>query len=56
LFSYAFFWEGYTGLTITSLCIVTLFVAMQMTGKTDWTVAFAKGGAKSSGIPPPKIT
>lgn len=32
-FSYAFFLEGYTCLTITVLCIVTLFVMMQLTGK-----------------------
>jgi len=36
LFSYAFFLEGYTGLTITVLSIVTLFIVMQATGKIDW--------------------
>jgi inner membrane protein involved in colicin E2 resistance len=36
LFSYAFFLEGYTGLTITALSILTLFIVMQATGKIDW--------------------
>lgn len=36
LFSYAFFLEGYTGLAITALSIMTLFVVMQATGKIDW--------------------
>lgn len=36
LFSYTFFFEGFTGLVITVLCIVTLFVVMQFTGKVDW--------------------
>jgi len=31
-FSYAFFFKGFTGLAVTVGCIVTLFVAMQMTG------------------------
>jgi len=34
LFSYAFFFEGYTGLSITVGAIVTLFVVMQMTGRS----------------------
>ncbi len=36
LFSYSFFFEGYTGLTITIGAILTLFVLMQVTGRTDW--------------------
>jgi hypothetical protein len=36
LFSYTFFFKGFTGLAITILCIVTLFVVMQFTGKVDW--------------------
>lgn len=42
LFSYAFFFEGYTGLTITVLCVATLFVVMQFTGRTDWAGFFQK--------------
>jgi hypothetical protein len=41
LFSYAFFFEGYTGLSITVGAIVTLFVVMQMTGRIRWTEKFA---------------
>lgn len=40
LFSYAFFLEGYTGLTITICCILTLFVVMQVTAKIDWEKKF----------------
>jgi inner membrane protein involved in colicin E2 resistance len=43
LFSYAFFLEGYTGLAITTCCIITLFVVMQVTAKIDWEKQF-KGG------------
>ena len=42
LFSYTFFFKGYTGLTITIMCICTLFVMMQFTGKVDWEQVFAK--------------
>ena len=36
LFSYAFFFEGFTGLSITIGAIVTLFVVMQMTARINW--------------------
>jgi hypothetical protein len=36
LFSYAFFFQGYTGLTITIASIVTLAVMMQLTARIDW--------------------
>lgn len=39
-FSYAFFWEGYTGLAITICCIATLFVVMQFTARIDWEKQF----------------
>ena len=42
LFSYAFFFEGFTGLAITVGSIATLFVAMQLTGRIDWNRAFAQ--------------
>lgn len=38
-FSSAFFFEGYTGLTVTIGAIVTLFVVMQLTGRIDWHAA-----------------
>jgi hypothetical protein len=41
LFSYAFFFEGYTGLTVTVGAIVTLFVLMQVTARVNWTETFA---------------
>lgn len=41
LFSYAFFFEGYTGLTVTVGAILTLFLLMQATARVDWTRAFA---------------
>src|SRR5206468_1204680 len=36
LFSYAFFFKGFTGLTITIASIASLFVAMQATARIDW--------------------
>lgn len=41
LFSYALFNEGWSGLTITIGAIVTLFVAMQLTGRIRWSERFA---------------
>jgi len=41
LFSYTFFFEEYTGLAITVLCIATLFVVMQYTARVDWENTFA---------------
>lgn len=41
-FSYAFFFKGFTGLTVTVIAIITLFIVMQMTGKVDWNEKFAK--------------
>ena len=47
LFSYAFFFEGYTGLVITIGAILTLAIMMQLTAKVDWTEVFRKKEAKS---------
>lgn len=47
LFSYAFFFEGYTGLTVTIGAIVTLFVLMQATARVDWTRAFAHSAGEA---------
>jgi hypothetical protein len=41
LFSYAFFFQGITGLSITIGAILTLFVVMQMTGRIRWSEKFA---------------
>ena len=40
LFSYAFFFEGFTGLAITVGAILTLFVLMQMTARVSWDEVF----------------
>jgi inner membrane protein involved in colicin E2 resistance len=50
LFSYAFFFQGMTGLAITVGAVVTLFVMMQMTAAIPWDEVFAaperyRGGA-----------
>jgi hypothetical protein len=42
LFSVTFFWKGYTGLAVTVGAILTLFVVMQLTGRTDWERSFAR--------------
>jgi inner membrane protein involved in colicin E2 resistance len=42
LFSYTFFLQGYTGLAITILCIITLFIIMQITGRIDWSKQYSK--------------
>ena len=41
LFSYAFFFKGFTGLAITVGSVLTLFVAMQLTGRIRWSEVFA---------------
>ena len=48
LFSYAFFFEGFTGLAITIGAILTLFVVMQMTGRIRWEEKFARPAAATS--------
>jgi hypothetical protein len=40
LFSYAFFFKGFTGLAITIGSILTLFVVMQITGRIRWEEKF----------------
>ena len=42
LFSYAFFFEGYTGLTVTIGAVLTLFALMQLTARVDWGAVFAR--------------
>ncbi|HEX8850433.1 MAG TPA: inner membrane CreD family protein [Gemmatimonadaceae bacterium] len=55
LFSYAFFFEGYAGLTVTIGSIISLFVVMQMTGRVRWAELFAassgRPGARAGTIP-----
>ena len=51
LFSYAFFFEGYTGLSVTVGAIITLFVLMQMTARASWADVFTRmpGGSSAQG-------
>jgi hypothetical protein len=51
LFSYSFFFDGMTGLTITIGAIVTLAILMVVTAKVNWSEKFAKKPA----IVPPAI-
>lgn len=47
LFSYTFFFEGLTGLAITVLGIITLFIVMQLTGRLDWAQALNPDGGET---------
>lgn len=42
LFSYTFFFEEYTGLAVTVLAILTLFVVMQITARVNWQSLFSR--------------
>jgi len=50
LFSFAFFFKGYTGLAITIGAILTLFVVMQMTARVRWAEKF-RGAAGPPPLP-----
>jgi inner membrane protein involved in colicin E2 resistance len=52
LFSYSFFYPGYTGLSITIGAILTLFALMQITAKVDWAEKFGSPGAAPPPAPP----
>ncbi len=45
LFSYAHFFEGFTGLVVTIGSILTLFALMQLTGRIDWDDKFRPAAA-----------
>jgi len=49
LFSYAFFFKGFTGLAITIGAVLTLAVLMQVTGRIDWERSYTPktGGSDS---------
>ena len=51
LFSYAFFFQGMTGLAITIGAVLTLFVLMQMTARVSWDEVFAGPGRVRAGGP-----
>jgi inner membrane protein involved in colicin E2 resistance len=48
-FSYAFFFEGYTGVTVTVGAVLTLFLLMQATARVQWDSVF--GQRRDTGIP-----
>ena len=50
-FSYAFFWKGWTGLSIVLVAIVTLFVLMQATARVVWNEVFKRKAPPTT--PPP---
>jgi inner membrane protein involved in colicin E2 resistance len=52
-FSYAFFFEGFTGLAVTIGVISTLFVVMQMTAKINWSEKFQLASASVEEIDKP---
>jgi hypothetical protein len=52
-FSLAHFWKGYTGLTITVLAIITLFILMQATGRLRWSEVLARKSEAPKPPPPP---
>jgi hypothetical protein len=49
-FSYAFFFEGFTGLAVTIGSIITLFVVMQSTARIDWAQRFKLNGETSGAL------
>jgi inner membrane protein involved in colicin E2 resistance len=51
-FSYAFFFVGYTGLSIVIVAILTLLVIMMATGRVDWNTVFKKGASAPPSPPP----
>jgi inner membrane protein involved in colicin E2 resistance len=58
MFSYAFFFKGFTGLAVTVGSILTLFVVMQITGRVRWAEKFSahpdEGGGEDD--PPPDFS
>jgi inner membrane protein involved in colicin E2 resistance len=50
LFSYAFFFEGLTGLAITIGSILTLFAVMQLTGRVKWSERLSGAGRSGGNV------
>ena len=53
LFSYSFFFDGLSGLTITIGAVLTLAILMRVTAKIDWSKVFVKRGPRSVSEAPP---
>jgi len=49
-FSYAFFFEGFTGLAVTIGAIITLFVLMQITARVRWADVLERRDAVAGGV------
>jgi hypothetical protein len=47
-FSLAHFWDGFTGLTVTVLSVVTLFLLMQLTGRIRWSEVLSRKPQRAS--------
>ncbi len=56
LFSYSFFFEGLTGITITIGAILTLAVLMAYTARVDWNEVFKRAPKVVKSPHPPKLT
>jgi len=54
-FSYAFFFEGFTGLAVTIGSIITLFVVMQSTARINWAERFALVNKTDIALNLPKV-
>ncbi len=54
-YSFAFFWVGKTGLTITIAAVATLFVLMQATGRLNWHEIFRAKEPKLPPLPPAQL-
>lgn len=51
-FSMAHFWDGFTGLTVTVLSILTLFLLMQLTGRIRWSEVLTSHRTEEGRISP----
>lgn len=49
-FSYAFFFEGFTGLAVTIGSIITLFVVMQSTARINWAQRFTVSSERGKSL------
>ncbi|MFT3772149.1 MAG: inner membrane CreD family protein [Minicystis sp.] len=52
-FSLAHFWEGFTGLAVTVLSVLTLFLLMQLTGRIRWGSPGAPVRPRGGDVPDP---
>ncbi len=56
LFSFSFFFKGYSGITITIGAVLTLFIVMQRTARIDWSKKFIIGKQPPAAYPAGIIT